>query len=377
MSGRTPSRLRSPTTGSTSKWVRMCVVPWRIAFSSVRVARAWTSSGVKAFFALATSPIASSRSPRSEVQRSRMQDLSRWICVSTNPEETSRPPRSIVSACAASSGSIATILPFSIPMSVVLRSASTSLALLRMRSIESLSLPGLEAWADKFGIAVPRALASAQDNASSQVDMLRPTCCEHPVVIKRERPWQRMPMARLRLPILRMRAERLFDRPILMGEADDEIAEEAVGGEAKRSQAYDADEDLVRCHPKARVEYQIAKAGIRRDHFGGDHGCERIAHGKAHAGQDERQRRRQRHKNECLEGSGAKAGRGAQLVRSDMRHADHGVDQHDEDRRIDDDENFRRLPDAEPDDHRGQPCQRGHETKELHIGVEDRADDGN
>src|SRR6516165_106404 len=99
-------------------------------------------------------------------------------------------------------------------------------------------------------------------------------------MIKRERAWQRMPMARLRLSILRMQAERLFDRPILMGEADDEIAEEAVGGEAKRAKAYDTDEDLVRCHPEARVEYQVAKAGIRRDHFGGHHGCERIAHGK-------------------------------------------------------------------------------------------------
>src|SRR6266513_2837767 len=87
-------------------------------------------------------------------------------------------------------------------------------------------------------------------------------------------------------------ADQLFDRPILMGEADDEIAEEAVSGEAKGAEAYDTDEYLVCRHPETRVEYQIAKAGIRRDHLGGHHGCERIAHGQAHAGQDERQRRR-------------------------------------------------------------------------------------
>src|SRR6516164_9369155 len=230
---------------------------------------------------------------------------------------------------------------------------------------------------NKFGIAVPRALASAHDNASSEADMIASTLLRksgHDQARARMAENADGPLA----VVHPQDASRTAIRSaILMGEADDEIAEEAVGGEAKRAKAYDADEDLVRCHPEARVEYQVAKAGIRRDHFGGHHGCERIAHGKAHAGQDERQRRRQCHKNEYLEGSGAKASRGAQLVRSDMRHADHGVDEHDEDRRIDDDENFRSLPDAEPDDHRGQPCQRGHETKELYIGVEDRADDGN
>src|SRR5262245_28636877 len=144
----------------------------------------------------------------------------------------------------------------------------------------------------------------------------------------KQSPWK-WPTCRLDVECLATRetsGERLFDRPILMGEADDEIAEEAVSGEAKRPEAYDADKDLVGCHPEARVEYQIAKSGIRRDHLGGHHGCKRIAHGKAHAGQDERQGRRQRHKNEYLERSGAEAGRGAQLVRGNMRDPDHRVD---------------------------------------------------
>jgi hypothetical protein len=48
----------------------------------------------------------------------------------------------------------------------------------------------------------------------------------------------------------------LFDRPILMGEADNQVTEEAIGGEAERAEADDADEDLVGRHPQARVEDQ-------------------------------------------------------------------------------------------------------------------------
>ena len=52
-----------------------------------------------------------------------------------------------------------------------------------------------------------------------------------------------------------------------MGEAADEIAEEPVSGETKRPEAYDADKDLVGCHPETRVEYEIAEAGIgEREH---------------------------------------------------------------------------------------------------------------
>src|SRR5262249_24424636 len=43
----------------------------------------------------------------------------------------------------------------------------------------------------------------------------------------------------------------LFDRPILVREPNDEVAEEAIGGEAEDAQADNTDEDLVRRHPQA------------------------------------------------------------------------------------------------------------------------------
>src|SRR5262245_46337073 len=93
-----------------------------------------------------------------------------------------------------------------------------------------------------------------------------------------------------------------------MGEADDEIAEEAVRDEAKRPEADDADEDLVRCHPQARIEYQIATAGIRRDHLAAAPGCKEIANVRAKAVQKDRHRGRKLKKNERLEGRAAKEG---------------------------------------------------------------------
>jgi hypothetical protein len=71
--------------GSTSTWVRTWVVPWTIAFSSVRLARAYTSSDVNSRLIRETSAIASSSVPVSDRQRSRMQDLSRCRWVSTKP----------------------------------------------------------------------------------------------------------------------------------------------------------------------------------------------------------------------------------------------------------------------------------------------------
>src|SRR5207249_3860378 len=64
----------------------------------------------------------------------------------------------------------------------------------------------------------------------------------------------------------------LLDRPVLVGEADDHEAEEAVGDEPERAQTHDPDEDLVRGHPQPRVEDQIAEPGVRGDHLGRDHG---------------------------------------------------------------------------------------------------------
>ena len=70
----------SPTRGSASTWVRMRVVPWMMAFSRVRCARAWMSASVKVRLAAATVSIASSSVPRSQLQRSRMQDFRILAC---------------------------------------------------------------------------------------------------------------------------------------------------------------------------------------------------------------------------------------------------------------------------------------------------------
>ena len=57
--GRMPSRLRRPTTGSTSRWVRMWVVPCRMLFSRVRMARSRTSVRREVLLGLGHSSMAS------------------------------------------------------------------------------------------------------------------------------------------------------------------------------------------------------------------------------------------------------------------------------------------------------------------------------
>ena len=138
ISGWMPSRLLKPTTGSTSRWVRMWVVPCRMLFSSVFTARSRTSSGWKFCLAFATSEMASSSVPSTDLQRSSRQDLSRWMWVSMNPGETRRPPTSISSPSAASPASTAATRPPSIPMSTGGSfSAPTISAFLRIRSMVS------------------------------------------------------------------------------------------------------------------------------------------------------------------------------------------------------------------------------------------------
>ena len=137
--GRIPSRLRRPMTGSTSRWVRMRVVPLTTHLSSVRLARWYTSSAVNSPFSRATSPMASFSPPVREDRRSSMQDLSRWMCVSTNPAVTSLPATSITSASAVNSDSIAAMVPPDIPMSTSGASGpSLVLALRRIVSIAPL-----------------------------------------------------------------------------------------------------------------------------------------------------------------------------------------------------------------------------------------------
>ena len=116
----------------------MWVVPCRMLFSRVWMARWRTSSAVKSFLALATSPMASSKSPFSDLQRSRMQDLSRWMWVSMKPGVTRRPSTSISRPSAARPGSMAAMRPASMPMSTGgLSSAPATRAFRKMRSIAS------------------------------------------------------------------------------------------------------------------------------------------------------------------------------------------------------------------------------------------------
>jgi len=134
--------------------------------------------------------------------------------------------------------------------------------------------------------------------------------------------------------------EDLLDRPILVGKADDKVAKEAVGDETEHTQADNPDEDFVGCHPQARVEDEVAEAGVSSDHLSRDHGGERVPHRQAHARQDKRQGRWECHMQEGPEGSSPEAGRGAELVGRNMGDAHHGVDQYDEGRRVDDNQDY-------------------------------------
>ena len=74
--------------------VRIRVAPLRMHSVSVRSALACTSSTVKPLFSAATCFIGLILRTVSGGARSRMRDLSRWICVSINPLQASRPPAS-------------------------------------------------------------------------------------------------------------------------------------------------------------------------------------------------------------------------------------------------------------------------------------------
>ena len=122
----------------------MWVVPCRMLFSSVFTARSRTSSGWKFCLAFATSEMASSSVPWTDLQRSSRHDLSRWMWVSMKPGETRRPPRSISSPSAASPTSTAAMRPPSIPMSTGGSfSAPAISAFLRIRSMVSSPQAGL------------------------------------------------------------------------------------------------------------------------------------------------------------------------------------------------------------------------------------------
>src|SRR6516162_559942 len=106
-----------PIAGSTSNWVRIRVVPFRMQSTSVRSALSRTSSTVKLGFIAATCRIGLISRPTSGGQRSMIRDLSRWICVSIRPAQPRRPPASWASAAPVSPSSIATILPPATPTS--------------------------------------------------------------------------------------------------------------------------------------------------------------------------------------------------------------------------------------------------------------------
>jgi hypothetical protein len=66
----------------------------------------------------------------------------------------------------------------------------------------------------------------------------------------------------------------LLDWSVLVGEADYKVAEEAIRDQAEHAQADNANENLIRSHPQARVEDQEAEAGVRRNHLGRHYGGE-------------------------------------------------------------------------------------------------------
>ncbi len=116
----TPSNPRRPILGSTSEWVRMRVAPWLMHFSIVAEARSITSSTVKVCLTADTRSIARC-GLRLVVcsQRPRMQALSRWMWVSTKPEQTRRLPPFISSLAAPPSlGAMAAMRPSLTPISV-------------------------------------------------------------------------------------------------------------------------------------------------------------------------------------------------------------------------------------------------------------------
>src|SRR2546428_573089 len=109
---------RSPTMGSTSTWVRMTVVPRRIAISRARRARRWMSSSVNARLASAVARIAPSTVAAPLGAPAPSSALSRWKCDSTRPGMTSRPAARISWAPrSAMRGAIRVIRPSAMPTS--------------------------------------------------------------------------------------------------------------------------------------------------------------------------------------------------------------------------------------------------------------------
>src|SRR6266478_6695675 len=97
------------------------------------------SASVKARLAAATDPIASSSVPRSQSQRSRMRDLSRWIWLSTKPAITRRPSSCSAGASAAMRSPMSTMRPSAMTIST---SGSLALARRACRNTRSTAMAG-------------------------------------------------------------------------------------------------------------------------------------------------------------------------------------------------------------------------------------------
>src|SRR5216683_1280511 len=154
------------------------------------------------------------------------------------------------------------------------------------------------------------------------------------------------------------------------GEPLDERLEDPVREVAEGAEGDNAHEDHVGLEPQSRVDDQIAEPGVGGDHLGRDHRRERQPHADAHAREDAVQTRGQHDEPEQLPARSAEALRRPDLV---PRHAEdrrQRVEQHDERRRVGDEEELRALADAEPDERRREERDGRDEAPELDERVE-------
>src|SRR5580704_3467912 len=129
------------------------------------------SSSLNARLAAATSAIASASVPSRDWQRSRMQDLSRWICVSTKPATTNLPSMSSAGASAAMWRPISTIRPSAMAISTIAASPSPMRALRRTKSRAMLgAFAQRSVWEGQFGGAI---LACAIGGDESLLEIIR------------------------------------------------------------------------------------------------------------------------------------------------------------------------------------------------------------
>ena len=124
------------TIGSTSTCARIAVVPAATARSRTRRARASMSAAVKPRFAIAVSRIASAAVSAEPDTRSPRSALSRWMCASTRPGVTSRPPTSTVSRAGSRARPMPTMRPSAIARSIGAPPAGTRQLASRRSSIE-------------------------------------------------------------------------------------------------------------------------------------------------------------------------------------------------------------------------------------------------